>query len=100
MDRLDSLEPLKSAGLLVIDDLGKATASEWRVARTWEVVDYRYSEERPTVITSQYSLDRLYDRIARRGDYDTALAMVSRLYEVCDIVPLSGEDRRLGREER
>lgn len=93
---LDAQEALKRAKYLVIDDLGKETSSEWSVAKIWEVIDYRYSEMKPTVITSQYTLEQLPDRIMRNGDYGSALSLVSRLYEVCDTVKLHGRDRRLG----
>lgn len=93
---LDAQDSLKKAKFLVIDDLGKETSSEWSVAKIWEVIDYRYSEMKPTVITSQYTLEQLPDRIMRNGDYGSALSLVSRLYEVCDTVRLSGSDRRLG----
>lgn len=93
---LDAQERLKRCKYLVIDDLGKETASEWSVAKIWEVIDYRYAEMKPTVITSQYTLEQLPDRIMRNGDYGSALSLVSRLYEVCDTIKLHGRDRRLG----
>lgn len=94
--KLDAQEPLKRAKYLVIDDLGKETASDWSVSKVWEIINHRYSEMKPTVITSQYSLEQLPERIERNGDYESAISLVSRLYEVCDTVRLSGKDRRLG----
>lgn len=54
--------------LLVLDDLGKESASQWSVMTLFEIVNDRYEHMLPIVITSQYSLGELTDRLARAGE--------------------------------
>ena len=51
------------------------------------IVDKRYREVLPTIVTSNSSLDELADRVGDR--------IPSRLAETCDIIKLEGGDRRL-----
>lgn len=86
--------------LLVIDDLGKEAPTEWTLQTVFAVVDGRWRDMRPVVVTSQSRRSGLAERLARRGDEETARAVVSRLAE-CGAVELDGPDRRLdGRKER
>lgn len=82
LDRL-----LENRGVLIIDDLGTEKASEWVTETLHKLIDKRYREVLPTIITSNNSLDELVDRLGDR--------IPSRLAEMCDIVQLEGEDRRL-----
>ena len=89
------LAGLSRCGLLVIDDLGKEPPTDWTLTQVFRVVNDRYETMRPTVVTSQYELKALGGRLSRNGDVDTALAIVSRLSEMCDKREMRGEDRRL-----
>lgn len=80
--------------LLVLDDLGKESASQWSVMTLFEIVNDRYEHMLPIVITSQYSLGELTDRLARAGERETAKAIASRIREGCAMVHLTGMDRR------
>lgn len=80
--------------LLVLDDLGKESASQWSVMTLFEVVNARYEHMLPIVITSQYSLGELTERLARAGERETAKAIASRIREGCAMVHLTGMDRR------
>lgn len=90
----DPLTALESAPLLVLDDLGREKTSDWTADRLYVLVDARYGARRPTVVTSNFSLDELADR-----GYD---ALVSRVCEDADLVGLSASDYRLvaGRADR
>lgn len=82
------------AGLLVIDDLGKEVPTEWVRSKLFQIVNYRYNNMLPTIITSQYSPETLVERFARRGGRDDAEAICSRLHEMCFMVPMTSRDRR------
>lgn len=86
---------LSTCDLLVLDDLGKEKPTEWAVSMLYQLVDARYNEDRPIVVTSQYERDQLLERFAM-GDPDTAEAIVSRLFEMCPRTRIEGRDRRLG----
>ena len=54
--------------VLVLDDLGKEDATEWSVGTVFSVLDARYEDMRPTIVTSNYAPGALADRLARRGE--------------------------------
>jgi DNA replication protein DnaC len=80
--------------LLVLDDLGKELSSRWALATLFELVNSRYEEMKPVVITSQYPPEGLRRRIASSGERETADAIASRLSETCLEIALHGDDRR------
>lgn len=85
------------ARVLVLDDLGKLTASSsaHAVGKIFRLVDDRCTAHRPTVFTSQYDLARLAERLTAGADTETPDAIVSRVFESCEQVRLDGPDRRL-----
>lgn len=54
--------------VLVLDDLGKEDATEWSVGTVFSVLDARYEDMRPTIVTSNYAPGALADRLARGLD--------------------------------
>lgn len=91
----DAVRRLASRDILVIDDLGKEAPTEWTLSMLFRVVDGRYRNLRPTVVTTQFRRSDLAARLARRGDRETAQAIVSRLSEACVTVVMNEGDRRL-----
>lgn len=88
------LQAYKDVDLLVIDDLGKEYCSDWAITMLYDIINDRYEQCLPTVITTNYSDDDLVDRLARKSNYETAGAIVSRLHEVTMGITLNGKDRR------
>lgn len=80
--------------VLVLDDLGKEDATEWSVGTVFSVLDARYEDMRPNIVTSNYAPGALADRLARRGERVTAEAIASRISQTCRPVYLGGRDRR------
>ena len=78
----------------MLDDLGKEAQSPWTVMTLFELLNARYEGMRSTVITTQYTMDELEARLARRGEAETARAIVSRIRQTCDDVRLGGPDKR------
>lgn len=62
----DLLNEFKQKKFLVIDDLGSEKPSEWQQEKLYSILDYRYSNLRSTVITSNYDLNELIMRIGQR----------------------------------
>lgn len=90
-----------SAGLLVLDDLGKEPRSEWVAARVLDVVDARASAGRPIVVTSNLSIAMYRDALVAGGiRNDTAAALYSRLNGICEALHVEGTDMREGKWER
>lgn len=81
--------------LLVLDDLGKGTRSEWAVERLYMLIDHRYANALPTIITSNYDLGELAARLST--DAQTMDAIASRIGGMCAGMRMDGPDRRLQR---
>lgn len=74
-------------GLLIFDDIGSEKPTEWVLEKFYLVVNKRYNDMRPIIFTSNLSIPQLAERLGDR--------IASRLVEMCDIIKLEGEDRRL-----
>jgi DNA replication protein DnaC len=85
---LSFFERLTSVDLLHIDDLGAEKRSDWVLEQLYALVNERYETERSVVITTNLGHEELEEQIGSRT--------VSRLTEICDEVPLFGDDRRYG----
>lgn len=89
----DVLERCVGCDALVLDDLGKEKPTEWALSVLYEVVNVRYANGLPIVVTTNHSPSGLIGRLGE-GNPVTAEAVVSRLYETSDKVVLDNEDRR------
>lgn len=94
----DPLRAWRAVPLAILDDLGKEGSTDFALERIFALVDSRSSGLLPTIVTTQYRPSHLVKRLARRGDYDTAQAIVSRLVQDSEIIELKGPDRRIAQE--
>jgi DNA replication protein DnaC len=59
-------EEVRTAPLLVLDDLGTESATPWAREKLYQIINYRYVAKLPTVITTSVSPDDLDPRIRTR----------------------------------
>jgi DNA replication protein DnaC len=59
-------QQIKTADLLVLDDLGGESSSGWIREKLFQIIDYRYTSRLPTVITSARKMEDIDRRIATR----------------------------------
>jgi DNA replication protein DnaC len=83
---VDFLDRLAAVDLLHVDDVGAERSSEWVLEQLYAIVNARYEDERSMVITTNLEQEQLEEQIGKRT--------VSRLKEMCEPVPLYGEDAR------
>jgi DNA replication protein DnaC len=83
---VDFLDRLTVVDLLHIDDVGAERTSDWVLEQLYAIVNARYEDERSVIITTNLERDELVEQIRERT--------VSRLEEMCTLVPLFGEDAR------
>jgi DNA replication protein DnaC len=74
------------ARLLMLDDLGAAKSSEWTEEINFRLINHRYENQLPTILTSNVLPGELMNRVGDR--------VASRLVEMCDRVVIKGSDRR------
>ncbi len=66
------MQLFKTAPVLILDDLGAETGSNWSDGVMFEILDYRYRNRLPTMIVTNCALDEFDPRIASRMQ-DTSL---------------------------
>ncbi len=103
MTESEILEPIFQKDVLVLDELGAKRTTAWVEEMVFYIVNHRYNNKKLTVFTSNYpdqsddeedsreaffkkSGETLVDRIGVR--------LRSRLYEMCKIVRMEGDDYR------
>lgn len=91
----DLIRAYVEADLLIIDDMGKEAPTEWASTQIFRIINARYEDYRPIIVTSNYSAEELVARMTPKGgDKTTAAATVDRIREMCFTVPLAGESKR------
>jgi DNA replication protein DnaC len=79
---------LVGVDLLHIDDLGAEKRTEWVLEQLYSIINERWQEQRSVVVTTNLiDVDDLRDQIGPRT--------VSRLHEMCELIPIMGRDRRM-----
>jgi DNA replication protein DnaC len=79
-------ERLTTVDLLHIDDLGAEKQTEWVLEQLYALINERYESKRSLVVTTNKNEAELEEQIGER--------VVSRLVEMCELVPVFGDDRR------
>lgn len=65
--RYDKLfDEIKTASLLVLDDLGTESATPWAREKLYQLFNYRYNARLPTIITTATAIDEMDPRLATR----------------------------------
>ena len=83
---LEFFRRLTSVDLLHIDDLGAEKRSDWVLEQLYAIVDERYASNRSIMVTTNLGAQQLKEQIGDRT--------VSRLAEMCEPLPMHGDDRR------
>lgn len=87
------IESYQAPRFLVIDDFGKEQPTKWSLPIMFEIIDRRYTDCKPTIITTQYSGKELLDRLTVDGDSSTAEAIISRMSTYVAVI-MDGQNRR------
>ncbi len=102
VDELKEFSPaykkeLKTVKVLLIDDLGKENGTLWLCSEIYGIINARYENELPTIITTEGTLKDLEDnykveineKVVNKG-----VSMISRLTESCFLSVMQGDDYR------
>ncbi len=60
------VQKYQKSPLIILDDLGAEKPTEWTKERLFEIIDYRYSEEKPIIVTTNRIPDELKDCLEMR----------------------------------
>ena len=85
---MELFERVVGVDLLHIDDLGAEKRTDWVLEQLYSIINERWQEERSIIVTTNLiDVDELREQIGPRT--------VSRLHEMCDLIPIMGRDRRM-----
>lgn len=95
ISEMEIIKLYEKVDLLIIDDLGKEKPSEWGLEKLFTIINSRYENNLPVIITTNYDQNSLIDRLSINGEIETAKSIISRLYEMCYLVKIEDRDHRI-----
>lgn len=95
----DVLAPILEAEVLLLDDLGAGRTTAWAQDVMHDVLAHRYNRKLPTIMTTNRATGDDDDAGASSSDAPTLKdrlgdALMSRIYEMCRVIPVTCEDFR------
>ncbi len=84
----DMIRETQEVPLLLIDDLGTENSSEFTASTLYSIIDHRYREEKPLVISTNLDIDGLQNKFSLMGE-----RISQRILEMCKYLPLLGQVR-------
>lgn len=79
--------------LLIIDDLGKEKSTDWVCENIYAIINKRYEQMKPTVITTEQPMSAMTSHYGEKGR-----AILSRISEDFCLIRLNCDDYRLRRK--
>ena len=86
------MELYSNVDMLIIDDFGSETISKWALERLYRIINNRYENELPIVITTRYTREELMEKIAIENR-KLAEEFIQILYKMCYGISLIKNDR-------
>lgn len=83
----EAIASLFSKQVLVIDDIGAEKITEWAIERLYIIINKAYERGHIVIIATNLAPDELREKYGDR--------IFSRLNEMCTLLELDGEDRRM-----
>ncbi len=83
----DIIDRYRQADWLILDDFGASKQSDWTYQVLYSIINYRYEYLKPVIITSNFSLPQLAEKL---GDDRT----VSRLLSMCNRIEMKTIKRK------
>jgi len=62
----DRFDEIRNIHLLVLDDLGTQNTTPWAREKLYQIINFRYIKQLPTVLTTNLNLNEIDDRISSR----------------------------------
>lgn len=99
ISEMEIIKLYENVDLLIIDDLGKEKPSEWGLEKLFTIINSRYENNLPVIITTNYNQNSLTERLSLNGEIETAKSIISRLYEMCYLVKIDDIDHRIKKKK-
>lgn len=83
------MRALLDVPLLVLDDLGSERLSDWRIETLSHIINHRYNFLKSTIITTNYSLLKRGEEVARTLEERLSPAIVGKIYQMNELIHLT-----------
>lgn len=84
-----SIDAIKQADLWVLDDLGAERSTDYGYEKAYEIVDTRYRQRKPIIVTTNLSLEEM------QGETDLRKQRIyDRIFEICYPMAFTGPSWR------
>jgi DNA replication protein DnaC len=74
----ERFEEIRASSLLILDDLGAHSSTPWAQEKLFQLFNYRYNAQLPTVVTSNHQLEDIDIRIRSRL-IDPGMAQITKI---------------------
>jgi DNA replication protein DnaC len=88
LEKTRTMDDYKKVDVLLLDDLGREKKGDWSDVKIFELINYRYLQMLPTIITTNFKSEELSPRIEQVN--------VSRIQQMCKPFAVQGDDYRKG----
>ena len=85
------MELYSNVDMLIIDDFGSETISKWALEKLYRIINNRYENDLPIVITTRYTREELMEKIAVENRI-LAEEFIQILYKMCYGISLIKND--------
>lgn len=89
------IELYSNVDMIIIDDLGTEKISSWALEKLYTIIQNRFENGLPIIITTRFDKNGLISRFNYSNDLDLVDATISKLYQMCYGITLKNVKKEL-----
>lgn len=89
------IELYSNVDMIIIDDLGTEKISSWALEKLYTIIQNRFENGLPIIITTRFDKKGLISRFSYSNDQDLIDATISKLYQMCYGITLKSMKKEL-----
>ena len=89
------IELYSNVDMIIIDDLGTERISSWALEKLYTIIQNRFENGLPIIITTRFDKNGLISRFSYSNDQDLIDATISKLYQKCYGITLKSMKKEL-----
>lgn len=89
------IELYSNVDMIIIDDLGTEKISSWALEKLYTIIQNRFENGLPIIITTRFDKRGLISRFSYSNDQDLIDATISKLYQMCYGITLKNMKKEL-----
>ena len=94
------IELYSNVDMMIIDDLGTEKISSWALEKLYTIIQNRFENGLPIIITTRFDKNGLISRFNYSNDLDLVDATISKLYQTCYGITLKNMKKELVKSDQ